>query len=49
MSNPLLSTGDEGKNQNGNAMVWAKNDYLSSTCSYQAFAARNEMNHRIEK
>ena len=42
MPYPLLSTGDEGKNQDGYALVGAKDGILSSTCSHQTFAARNQ-------
>ena len=48
MPNPLLSTGDEGKNQDGHALVGAKDDTLSSTCSHQTFATRDEMKSNIK-
>ena len=48
MPNPLLSTGDEGKNQDGHALVGAKDDALSSTCSHQTFATRDEMKSNIK-
>ena len=42
MSHTLLSTWDEGKNQDGHALVGTKDDNLSSTCFNQAFATWNQ-------
>ena len=48
MPHTLLSAGDEGKDQDGHALVGAKDDTLSSTCSHQAFAARDRMNDFVK-
>ena len=40
----LLSARDEGRNQEGHALVGAKDDTLSSHCHHQAFATRDKMN-----
>ena len=43
MPHSLLPTGNEGKNQEGDAMVGTQDDMPSSACGHQAFVTRNEM------
>lgn len=47
MPHILLPTGDEGKNQEGHALVRTKDDTLSPTCSHQTFATRDKMNIKM--
>ena len=48
MPHTLLSTGNEGRNQEGHAMVGSKDDILSSLCRHHASAARNKMNAPVD-